>query len=149
MLLGGVPAQAQIDPDELPTEAREQFEAFKIAFFTRRLSLSSEEAKRFWPVYDRYTEALSSIRRKQRIKRLEMKDAYDGDSEERLEQLADEYISITTSEADVRQQFHTEFKTVLPIRKVLLLYKAEQDFKRELLEEIRQRRQGRGGRFRH
>jgi len=150
LCLSGFTLQAQIDPNELPSEARQQYEAFKIAFFTRRLSLSSEEAKTFWPVYDRYTEALAQVRREQKDKQADMKEAFTSGSEAQLERLADEYIDITTQEADIRRRYHEEFKTALPIRKVLMLYKAEQDFKRELLEEIRRRRiQQRGGRFRN
>lgn len=147
--LGGLPLQAQIDPNELPSEARRQYEAFKIAFFTQRLSLSSEEAKTFWPVYDRYTEALAQLRREQKSKQADMQEAFTKGSEAQLGRLADEYIDITTQEADIRKRYHEEFKAALPIRKVLMLYKAEQDFKRELLEQIRRRRQQRGNRFRN
>ncbi len=149
LCLSGLPLQAQIDPSELPSEARQQYEAFKIAFFTRRLSLSSEEAKTFWPVYDRYTEALAELRREQKSKQADMKQAFTSGSEAQLERLADEYIDITTREADIRRRYHEAFKTALPIRKVLMLYKAEQDFKRELLEQIQRRRQQqRGNRYR-
>lgn len=148
-LLAALPLRAQIDPDELPGDARAQYEAFKIAFFTRRLSLTSAEAKVFWPVYDEYTGALADLRRRKRAKQAEMRRAFDASSEAELEALADAYLALVNSEADIRTRYHTRFKQVLPIRKVLLLYKAEQAFKRELLEEIRRRRQGGGGRFRN
>jgi hypothetical protein len=138
-----LPVQAQLDPDELPRGAQAQYEAFKIAFFTQRLSLTSEEAKAFWPIYDRYTEAMSQLRRQGRAKQAEMRDAFPSGTEAQLETLSDAYIDIITSESGIRQEYHRAFKQVLPIRKVVLLYKAEQDFKRELLEEIQRRRQGR------
>jgi hypothetical protein len=37
------------------------------------------------------------------------------------------------------KKYATEFKKVLPIKKVVLLFKAENDFKRELLKKLSQR----------
>ena len=34
------------------TANRERLDAYKIAFFTKRLNLSSQEAEKFWPVYN-------------------------------------------------------------------------------------------------
>jgi hypothetical protein len=39
-------------------ERREQIESMKIAFLTKRLDLTPEEAKKFWPVYNQYSEEL-------------------------------------------------------------------------------------------
>jgi hypothetical protein len=38
------------------------------------------------------------------------------------------------------KKYHNQFKQVLPIKKVAMLYRAEDDFKKELLEKIKERR---------
>jgi len=38
----------------------ERLEAMKIGFITERLNLSSDEAKVFWPVYNKFTDDLKN-----------------------------------------------------------------------------------------
>ena len=40
----------------------ERLEALKIAFITKELNLSPEEAQRFWPVYNNYSQELKKVR---------------------------------------------------------------------------------------
>ena len=46
--------------------AREQVEAFRVAYYTRELNLSSSEAQQFWPVYNEYADELEENRSDQR-----------------------------------------------------------------------------------
>src|SRR5216684_7922507 len=48
----GLPGFAQQRPQQQPGAG---LEAMKIAFFTRRLDLTPEEAQLFWPIYNRYS----------------------------------------------------------------------------------------------
>lgn len=143
LMVSGPLLRGQGDGDELPGDGREQLEAFKVAFFTRQLSLTSGEAQRFWPVYNEFAEKSEQLQRRERRLQARMKAAYDGDDESELERLSDEYIDIQRLQYELRAEYHEEFKKVLPIRKVVKLYKAENEFKRELLLEIRRRRQER------
>ena len=119
---------------------RRQLEAFRVAFFTRQLDLSSEEAQRFWPVFNQFTQAKNDLNREENRLQQRMRNAYDGDDETKLAALSDAYIAIQKRKYELRAEYHDEFKKVLPIRKVVRLYKAENEFRRELLEEIRRRR---------
>jgi hypothetical protein len=40
---------------------RERLEAYKIAFFTKRLNLTPGEAQKFWPLYNEYQETKTRI----------------------------------------------------------------------------------------
>ena len=46
-----------------PRLGEEKIEATKIAFFTQKLSLSSDEAKIFWPIYNDYQKEQGNLRR--------------------------------------------------------------------------------------
>jgi ABC-type uncharacterized transport system substrate-binding protein len=62
----------------------------------------------------------------------------DADAEKTLQEM----VNFRVSEADLIKKYAAEFKKVLPVKKVVLLYKAENDFKRELLKKLRENRRG-------
>lgn len=123
--------------------ARERVEAFRVAYYTRELNLSTAEAQQFWPVYNAYSNELEENRAEQRSIQTSLRQAYTGGSDEQVDDLLTELMSLKSAEVAITVQYHDLFKEVLPIRKVALLYKAETDFKRRLLEHLQQRRQGR------
>jgi Spy/CpxP family protein refolding chaperone len=122
-------------------EAREEIETMKIGFLTRRLSLSQEEAKLFWPVYNQYSDELRDIREGHRSRMRSAKEDSEVTKEE-WEKLADAEIQFRQQELDAMKKYHVQFKKILPPRKVAGLYRAEEDFKRELIEKIREGRPG-------
>ena len=67
-------------------------------------------------------------------------DRFDEMSDAELEKAVDGEIIFRNSELEILKKYHPQFKKVLPIRKVARLYKAEEDFKRRLVEMIRERR---------
>ncbi|OZA24427.1 MAG: hypothetical protein B7X86_08430 [Sphingobacteriales bacterium 17-39-43] len=44
----------------------ERIEAIKVAFITKKLDLTTEEAQKFWPVYNNYQKELMELMRKRR-----------------------------------------------------------------------------------
>ena len=58
-------------------------------------------------------------------------------SETDAEKTLNEMLNYKISEAEMIKKYASEFKKVLPIKKVVMLYKAENDFKRELLKKLR------------
>ncbi|MDP5172213.1 MAG: hypothetical protein NWR72_18360 [Bacteroidia bacterium] len=125
------------------TGAREQVEAFRVAYYTRELNLSSEEAQRFWPVYNEFSDALEENRVAERQTQMALRQAYVGGSDQEVEKLLSKLMELKREEVDLTIRYHESFKAVLPIRKVAMLYKAETDFKRKLLEHLQERRQER------
>lgn len=119
---------------------RERLESFKIAHITEELALTTEEAQRFWPVYNEYTQELAELRLSHDKLKRKVRQEMLASGEERLEKLADEYLESMGKKQTIQQQFHQRFKEVLPIRKVLLLYKAEEEFNQKVLTEIAKRR---------
>src|SRR4051812_8662994 len=47
-------------------ERGERIEALKVAFITKQLQLTSQEAEKFWPVYNQYDVEMKSIIRDHR-----------------------------------------------------------------------------------
>lgn len=118
-------------------------QAFRIGFYTKRLKLTPEEAKGFWPVHDAFTAEQKQAQKATKAKLNEISQGMLGASDDELTQLGDELLDLKQAELDLVRKYHEEFKKVLPIRKVVLLYKIDQDYKKKLLAEIRRRRQER------
>lgn len=114
----------------------EQINAEKIAFFTERMSLTSEEAKEFWPVYN----DLSSRREKIFNERRNLNSYYRSNKEnlkeKEIEQLADKLIELQIQEVKLAEEFHKKFKAVLPAEKVLIFYQSEGEFRNYLLRRL-------------
>jgi Skp family chaperone for outer membrane proteins len=136
-LLFAVPAMAQ------PPE-NANVEAVRIAYITRKLSLTPDEAKVFWPVYDAYQAELKSLREGQRDDITDARKNFETMSDKEIEAVVDKYLTSRQKELDLTLKYNGEFKQVLPIRKVAQLYRAEQEFTKLLLQRLQERRESGG-----
>ena len=123
--------------------AKEKVEAMKIGFITDYLDLTSEEAKVFWPVYNKYQEEMEQLRKGRRQNFMNDRADYETMSDAELEKIVDSEITFHQNELDIQKKYHPQFKKVLPMRKVAKLYRAEEEFKKKLLDMIRERKQER------
>ncbi len=124
----------------LKAQNGERLETMKIGFITERLSLTSEEAKAFWPVYNKFTDELKKLRQTTKGKISEEMADMTSMSDAEAEKVLNDMVSFKLNEAELMKKYAQEFKKVLPIKKVVLLFKAENDFKRELLKKLTQRK---------
>ncbi len=126
--------------------ARERLNAYKIAFFTRRLNLTSQEAERFWPVYNQYQDEKNKIQ----IEKIEINRSFNmhelNMSEKDLTEMGDRFVELEVREATLAKEFHGKIKQILPPVKVLRLYQAENQYRQQLLKELQERREERGTR---
>ena len=58
----GVTALRAQDDEDGKQNAGGRVEALKIAYLTKKLNLSTEEAQKFWPIYNKYTEEIRKVR---------------------------------------------------------------------------------------
>lgn len=116
-----------------------RLEAMKIGFITERLNLSSDEAKVFWPVYNKFTDDMKKLRQSSKGKISEEMADMPAITDAEAEKVLNDMVNFKIQEADLLKKYAAEFKKVLPVKKVVLLFKAENDFKRELLKKLSQR----------
>lgn len=137
-------AAAQQPPGDPPQRpVRERVEAMKVGFLTQRLNLTPEEAKVFWPVYNKYQDELETLRKSRRDNLVNAKNNFDEMPDKDVEKAVDTELGYRQNELDLLKKYHGQFKQVLPIKKVAKLYRAEEDFKRELLDRIKENRMDR------
>jgi hypothetical protein len=119
-------------------DQRKNIEAQRIAFITQELNLTPDEAKVFWPVYNEYEAKRHDLRKSFRDAENMHKDDIDKLTEKEATQLLDNQIIEAQKFLDLRKEYHTKFKAVLPAVKVLKLYDAERDFQKMLIDKLRQ-----------
>lgn len=136
LLLSSIFAEAQ-PPRRGPMQERfRELESRRVAFITRELSLTPEEARVFWPVYNEYHDKrlkMMVLHRNQRIESTNVDDM----TEDELIEIADNEVLGLEQMASLRREYHEKFKEILPILKVVKLYNAERGFNRQLLENER------------
>jgi hypothetical protein len=111
-----------------------RIEALKIAYLTKKLNLSTDEAQKFWPIYNQYMGEI----RKTRIDARQNKEG-EIPTEEKL--------------LNIRKKYNGEFNKALSSEKVNTFFKAEKEFgtglQKELLERRMQRLENRKQTFRN
>ena len=119
---------------------QEQIKALKVAFFTERLNLNSEEATVFWPLYNEHQAQKEALRKEQR----ESLDArfknLDAVSEADARKTLERYLELEEREEELDKMFYQKISREFSAKRTLELFRAERDFRRRLLKEYRKRR---------
>lgn len=100
----------------------ERLEALKVAYLTKKLNLNSEEAQKFWPVYNEYIADMKKVRQENR----------GGDELKREEKLL-----------EVRKKYQASFSKALSADRANQFFKAEKEFYSYVQKELQERRQQR------
>lgn len=122
---------------EINPEMFEKIKAEKISFFTSKLDLSPMEAQAFWPVYNEFEKKRFEIQRQIHEFERMPDDKFANLSESEIEKLTDNYIQSFEREGDLRKEYHKQFLKILPMKKVLLMYRTENEFRSHLIREYR------------
>lgn len=121
-----------------PTQEKaDHIKAQKIAFFTEKLSLTPEEAQRFWPVYNLYWEKKNKIILERRETMAYCEKNLSRMSTKEIKAIADKYVGYQKQEAELLIEFNGRFQKILPVEKVMKLYIADNEFKNWLLQRIK------------
>ena len=116
---------------------KDQLRSKKVAFFTAAIGITSKEAERFWPVYNEYDEKLENLRTEQRRVLTQLSNFENMKNEKDVKILLDAYVNSCVQESVLFQEYYKKFCTILSPSKVVRLYLAEDDFKRQLLDYLR------------
>jgi len=124
-------------------QARERIDAMAVAYITDELALTTAEAQKFWPVFNKMREQRKQLERKKRnlIKEIE------GDYESMSDSEAQDYVNkLKAVEKNISQAGYEnssdELIAIVGAKRFLKLIKAEEDFRRKMLKEFRKRRDG-------
>jgi len=118
-------------------EMFEKIKAEKISFFTGKLDLTPSEAQAFWPVYNEFEKKRFGIQRQIHEFERMPDEKFTSLTEPEIEKLTNNYIESFGQEANLRKEYHKQFLKILPQKKVLLMYRTENEFRSHLIREYR------------
>lgn len=115
-MAGFTSVKAQDNPGD-----NSKIEALKIAFISKKLDLTPEEAQKFWPVYNEYYKEM----------RLAIKEKKEDDN--------DDVIDNEQKVIDIRKKYRDQFVKIIGQQRMNRLFNAERDFRRILINRIKNR----------
>lgn len=118
----------------------EKLKAQKIAFITQKLDLTPDESAKFWPLYNQMESELKSQREAS-------KNAKSGGnmSDAEANDFINSYMKTKEQEVQIQKKHIDKFKTALPVSKVAQLLILERDFRKEMVDNIKERIKERKG----
>ena len=118
----------------------EKFRAEKVAFLTTNLDLTPAEAQEFWPVYNQLEKERWEAHKHRETLDDKVRDAAVNMSDREIIKLTREYAASKQKEADMMVDYNEKFLDILPPEKVLKLYKAENEFRFQMIKKFRDRK---------
>ena len=140
-----VGSHAQPGSNRLSPEKKEKMHSMRVAFLTTQLELTPDEAKVFWPVYDKYQSELQGLRESRRSEMKKLRENKESLTDKDYEKIFDSEITFRQAELEIMKKYQVQLKNTLPIAKLSRLHRAENEFKRELLDKMKSRREGAPG----
>lgn len=118
----------------------DKVETMKIAFLTNKLNLTAKEAQLFWPLFNEYSQKMEIHRKAKKSEFDEIKSKNATPSDKEISAFMEEVFSTKQKELDLQKEYYTKYTKILPMKKVALLYQAENQFKKELLRIIKDKK---------
>ncbi|CAD0004172.1 MULTISPECIES: sensor of ECF-type sigma factor [Flavobacterium] len=122
-------------------EKREKIKAFKVSFLTTELELTSNEAEKFWPIYNDFDDKQYELRHekmKTYLRKLN-DDTVNSLSEKEAASLLSQIESTDKELYFLREKYMSNLRKVLSAKKILKLKKSEDDFNRKLLKQYKEK----------
>jgi hypothetical protein len=118
-------------------EMFEKIKAEKISFFTEKLSLTPSEAQAFWPVYNEFEKKRFDIQRRKHEFEHMPDEKFNSLTDSEIDQMTNNYVSSFEKEAMLLKEYNKQFLKVLPKKKVLMMYRTENEFRGHLIREYK------------
>ncbi len=124
-------------------EARwEKMKAEKVAFLTTQLALSPAEAEKFWPIYNEMEKQRWDAQKARRELENKVSEAEESLSENEVIKLTRDFAGSMAKEGALLSGYNEKLLKVLPAKKVLKLYKAENEFRMNMIRKYRDGNKG-------
>lgn len=120
----------------------EKIKAMRVAYYTDKLALSSQDAEKFWPIYNDYLKKDYKLRIEEykEIKDKIKQEGVDNLSESEANNLLDKMIVLEAKRAEERSKLIKNLRNVISVKKILQLKKVEDDFNRQLFRQLKNNR---------
>lgn len=134
LLTAGYGVQAQTSGREKQDNLQQQ----KVTFFNEKLQLTPAESAKFWPVYNDYQNRRDKVTRDRNTLLKYFESNRNNLTEAEASSLIEKYLAFQLEETQLLENYTRKFQEILPARKVMRIYSVELEFKKWLLENLRQ-----------
>ncbi len=115
----------------------DKFKAEKIAFFTDIMELTSDEAQRFWPVYNEFERKKWEIIQQRNNLYGNIDSNLTTMNNNELIEFTKKLASFNSLEGKLDEEYNEKFLEILHPQKVVKLFKAEINFRNNMLRNYR------------
>lgn len=137
-----MPTHGQDQPRD---ERWEKIKAEKVAFLTTQLALTPAEAEKFWPIYNEMEQQRWNAQRARRELENKVSEAEESLSENEVIKLTRDFAGSMAKEGALLSGYNEKLLKVIPAKKVLKLYKAENEFRMNMIRKFRDNNKGEKG----
>ncbi|MEN3324378.1 sensor of ECF-type sigma factor [Mariniflexile soesokkakense] len=116
---------------------RDKIKTLKIAYITEKLNLSEKEAQKFWPIYNAFEDENSRLRTEAYEARKKIN--FETITEDDAKQILKESRLNDNKKQAIENEFINNLTKVISAKKIILLHKIEDDFKRKMFDEYKKR----------
>jgi hypothetical protein len=115
---------------------RDKIDALRVSFINQKVNFTTQETQLFWPLYDEYNDKLENARKSFRQQYIKNTD-FTAFTDKEAEAYINAELALKQREYELYKEYFEKFKKVLPIKKVALIRRAEEEFKKELIKNIK------------
>ncbi len=120
--------------------SREKIDAYKKLYLTDKLKLDPSTETAFWTAYKTYEDSLYKLNRERRQEFVKLRSNNVAISDEEFPKMIDNYMNHEKRKVEFRGKLISELKEVMSFRKTFMLFRYEEDFRREMMEKLRKQR---------
>jgi hypothetical protein len=121
--------------------SREKIEAYKKLYLTDKLKLDPTTETAFWETYKSYEDSLAEVRQEHRLSMRKLNIDNESASVQEYDEQIDIYMSYEKKKVELRGKLIAELKEIMSFRKTYMLFRYEDDFRREMMKKLRESRQ--------
>lgn len=138
LLCATVQAQDADEPQPQNENAREKIKAARIGLITQRLELTPEQAEKFWPIYNEFTQKRADLMKQYRDAE---KNVNPNNPDPKQQQaLVDLGLKVKQDELTLEKEYSGRLMGVITAQQMLNLRQAERDFRNIIINMLNNRR---------
>ena len=115
---------------------RDKIEALRVSFISQKVNFTTQEAQVFWPLYNEYQDKIVATRKAFR-QQYNKNTNYNFATDKEAEAYLNAELTLKQKELEYYKEYQEKFKKIIPVKKIALLLKAEEEFKKELIKNIK------------
>lgn len=124
-------------PEKQDPKNVEKIQAARIALISEKLKLSPDQAEKFWPIYREFTERRMDLRKQ--FREAERRNDPAKPRADRDQELLKLGLLLKQQNVDLEKNYSDRLLKIISAQQLLTLPKAEEEFRRLLLQRIQDR----------